>query len=320
MKQRLFNPFDSSNGFSVKPKDSVGLAKTLLGKQGRKVAQSINRNQRILHVPPDPAPDFAYHDQEQAHASREGARQAFLHELYQQERELLGEFFGESQELIPLPEYVTPEQVAWWHEHNFDVHFLPRVRIHKDLSAPGWIQKPGHDFYSAIEYRKLFEHAQILPGRWVLVDKRPVPTYDHQYEKDIFAKTLTQLNTEKKIEQRDTNGTHLPPYTRFGLCFLELQDPEVIDALRACLHIDHLPQAHLRLPRFIERNVLGNVHNLISTWTDFYAKNEFLGDIPNVGPYIFISSGLALSDIEACNNHEYARSGYTGFRPIVVFY
>lgn len=175
-----------------------------------------------------------------------------LREIVNREKESLKAFFGKEIEVPSLPAEITAEKYRELKEKGFALHYLPAEELPQDRELPGWRNKPDVWFLDSVKRDFLPKDVLKLPGLWVAIDERGVPTYENgqkTYERDVLAPVLEQLRNEGLIADYKNKGS------RFNASYNELHKPEVKDALAKVLGVR---SEQLRLPRVIEQSYLGN--------------------------------------------------------------
>ncbi len=173
-------------------------------------------------------------------------------ELQIKEMKALREFFGFHVNVPALPKEITPDMIKKWEAMGFELHYLPKMKLDEEADYPGWEKKPNLQY---LDKSKLAPDFLDLPGGWLLVDAREKPAYqagDQMYKNDPLAKALEKLRKDKIIEDFKHSKS------RFNLSPEELENPIVRQALADAIGID---VENLSLSKYIEFNILGNIHH-----------------------------------------------------------
>ncbi len=205
--------------------------------------------------------------------------------IFNNEKIFIENFFNKKFDGMPgLPDWVNDDLINFWHKNLFNIHYVPKFIVAENLQLNSWKQKPSKIFYKKIRKAKLEYQAQILPGKWLLIDGRDKP--------------------KKKVPWIRINDIWL--LEKFGLKpkdYLKKwgkqlhQDEYLIDILnkkgfgsRFCLNIQEInnlkphilyflkieSKKNIRLPFFIEYNYFGNAFykqwKTTETWEWFEDK------------------------------------------------
>lgn len=231
-----------------------------------------------------------------------------------QEFTKISEFFGRP-ELVPYPSQelintlIKAKSIGWT---QAEPHFLPKVVMAKDSEFPGWTIRPEEWFWKNIKQKIISSDAAQLDGVWVIVDGTQKPGYNdgkQTYEYDPFTSLLTQLREEIKVKHL---AHQMPRGSRFGLSYEDIEkyvNPKIAELLGVW-------HEHVRTPKAIEFNVLGNMHHPEWGLTETYEwfqdpivfRQRLVGGLGSRGGLANVISEVAGGQFE-----------YIGFRPMVVF-
>ena len=210
-----------------------------------------------------------------------------IYQIIKKEQNIIRRFSNWSSFDIPsLPGWVDDEIIARWQKFNFDLHYLPKISLERDMNLPLWKHKPDKIFYKKIAQGKISAESKNLQGKWILIDARDKPKKMNRWINSNDVKILEKigLNPRKWLQKKnkqlyqneylvkilDNQGF----FSRFCLSVGDIKGilPFVLDILG--IDSDQI----IRLPRFIEYNYLGNVFYpqwaTTKTWEWFEDKFE----------------------------------------------
>lgn len=254
------------------------------------------------------------------HQSKPSYEQLLPADLVQKEIEAWSRFFGlrAFTVSVPLPPkelFEVLNRVKARGITGFEPHYLPLIRFYNDNDYTGWKLRPGDSFWGDLSNKHIDEFSSTLDGNWILIDTTKKPDYidhnfpemyTHIYQNDPLKNFLGKLRREKKIQQGDV----IPEGSRFYLSW-DVLHTEVFPRLAEEFGFDHI-----RLPREIEFNILGNMHypewGEKTSWEHFH--DQYNLDRHVIGGAVQ-QGGLSSRGTQLSNEP----SVYTGFRPMIVF-
>lgn len=183
------------------------------------------------------------------------------------ESETIRSFFNlKSFNVAPLPDWIGDEMVKYWDSLLFDIHYLPKISLDKQLISPLWLDRPNKYFYRNIDEGTLRAESKELPGKWILVDARNKPPQKRPWINcnDVRFFQILGFNPKnylKKKGKQQFESEYLEEIlkqkgfgSRFCLSISEINElkPFILEILKLDEH------KKIRLPYFIEYNYLGN--------------------------------------------------------------
>ncbi|MEI8360930.1 MAG: hypothetical protein WCG01_02285 [bacterium] len=233
-----------------------------------------------------------------------------FNELIKSEKQKLEAFFGMTIEVPSLPSEVTYEKMAMWQEQNFELHYLPDIKMGEKDVFPGWKKKPNDSFYKYIKNGKIDASADQLKAGWILVDATQKPdSRGDVYINDALGEKIAEMRQEGIIRNNSQTAT-----TRFRTNPLRLNTGEAKQGFSEVLGVS---LRQIELPRAIEYNVIGQMHHKeweksynFEWFNDKLGNNDYLVSGDNYGNCKF-------SDIKnmACNEER----DNLGFRLFIHF-
>jgi len=188
--------------------------------------------------------------------------------ILERENKIISNFLNlKSFDLLPLPNWIDDKIVKYWDDLFFNIHYLPKISLDKQLILPLWLDRPNKHFYRKIEEGKLKAESKELPGKWILIDARNKPPKRMPWITCNDVRFLMKLgfnpkNYLKKKSKQQFENEYLGEIlkqkgfgSRFCLSINEINElkPFILEILK----IDK--NKKVRLPYFIEYNYLGNV-------------------------------------------------------------
>jgi len=210
-----------------------------------------------------------------------------VNQIIEREQSIIKRFFNWSSFDIPsLPEWVNDEIIAHWQKFNFDLHYLPKISLERDMNLPLWKHKPDKIFYEKMMQGKISPESKNLFGKWILIDARDKPkkmnrwinSNDERFLKKIGFNLREGLRKKNKQPYQDEYLTEILNNQGFASRFcLSIDDiKKILPFILNILKINS--NQIIRLPRFIEYNYLGNVFYpqwaSTNTWEWFEDKFE----------------------------------------------
>lgn len=210
-----------------------------------------------------------------------------IDQIVKKEQAIIKEFFNWSSFEIPnLPKWVDDEIIAHWQNLNFDLHYLPKVSLERDMNLSLWKDKPDKIFYKKIKQGKIAIDSNSLPGKWILIDARNKPKKLNYWinSNNVWFLEKMGFNSRKYLKKKNKQlyqNEYLIKilnnqgfYSRFCLSINDIKKilPFILDILKIN------SKQIIRLPRFIEYNYLGNLFYpqwaSTKTWEWFEDKFE----------------------------------------------
>lgn len=230
-------------------------------------------------------------------------RQLVLREGYAWE-----EFFGQKITIPNVPHELIETrsrilEVGW---KNFAAHFLPDLKWKKKDKFPGWADKPDDEFWAVA---KNGGDQRRTNGIWVLWDTTKRQHYAsgmQGYDADQLYPVVARFREQQTIGSFRLGDKMVPDGSRFAIRHDEIYEkifPEIARILK-------LDTEQIRLPKFIENNVLYNrVYSELGEETTFeWFHDRIEGSKRLVG----CGSSSRLASLSNRNSN-------FGFRPMIVF-
>lgn len=208
-------------------------------------------------------------------------------QIINKEQDIIKKFFNWSSFVIPdLPEWVDDKIIAHWQKLNFDLHYLPKISLERDMNLSLWKDKPDDVFYKNIKQGKIAMDSKDLQGKWTLIDARDKPKKQVRWINSNNVRFLEKIGFNPKEHLKKKNrqlyqNEYLNEIlnaqgfvSRFCLSVGDIKKilPFVLDILKIN------SKQIIRLPRFIEYNYLGNAFYpqwaTTKTWEWFEDKFE----------------------------------------------
>ncbi|MEI8360929.1 MAG: hypothetical protein WCG01_02280 [bacterium] len=232
-------------------------------------------------------------------------------DLIETEKAKLDEFFGFSIDVPNPPAEITKDMVEAWQKQQFELHYLPNVKMSNDREFPGWTKKPNNLFYDSVNFGSLSIDSDEVKSGWVLIDGRQKPYGQnfnaHSYENDCFKDALAKLEKSGQIKTKNTGS-------RYDISFDELKQVEVMTLLAEVLAVS---PDNVSLPRAIDFNILGNLH--YQDWDNTENREWFSDSLIDDDRHLCGGNSDAggLSDIRVVDSN--FRDKMLGFRLMVRF-